>query len=86
MDRVRAALLGCLLTGGVIFGARPVLPDRRLREVPRVAGPGGNPTTTPADRARWFSPVPPRATLASLRPTATLRRRCNAGRVRRHPW
>ena len=58
MQRLRAALLGCLLTGGVIFGARPVLPQNRmLRPIVYAAGPGEGLGRTPDQLARWFQPI-----------------------------
>ncbi|MGH2585519.1 MAG: hypothetical protein ACRDJE_11450 [Dehalococcoidia bacterium] len=89
MDRVRAALLGCLLAGGVIFGARPVLPERRLlRPVVYAAGPGSAGGRSPAAWARWFQPLPPMlepAALAADLPAAAApaRHRCTGSRVRR---
>jgi hypothetical protein len=67
METLRAALLGCLLTGGVLFGARPSAPERRsLRETPRVAGPG-HLGLSAAELARWVRPLVAPVTLADLR-------------------
>jgi len=89
MERVRAALLGCLLAGGVIFGARPVLPERRLlRPVVYAAGPGSAGGRSSEAWVRWFQPLPPApdtvALAADPRPAAApARHRCSGGRVRR---
>ncbi len=75
MERLRAALLGCLLTGGVIFGARPVLPEKRLiRPVVYAAGPGGLMAHTAEELARWFSALPEGTgtTITAPRPAARL--------------
>jgi hypothetical protein len=93
MERIRAALFGCLLAGGVLFGARPVVPERRfVKPVVYAAGTGSAADRSPAEFARWFHPIPPNATLASLIPSTrqtppalVRRRRCNAARLRRRP-
>ena len=104
MQRLRAALLGCLLTGGVIFGAPPAPPDRRLLRPVVYASDAGRLGLSAEELARWVRPAPIGATLASLRPAsgachvddrllptdsatgpvARMRRRCNAGRLRRY--
>lgn len=87
MERLRAALLGCLLTGGVLFGARPILPERRpIRPVVYAAGPGNALGRTPEQLARWFQPLPNGAafTMPSYeRPPAHTRRRCHRADRRR---
>lgn len=58
MERLRAALLGCLLTGGVLFGARPVQPEHRpIRPVVYAAGPGNALGRSLAELAHWFQPL-----------------------------
>ena len=93
MDRLRAALLGCLLTGGVIFGARPVLPEQRfVRPIVYAAGPGPGLGRTSDQLARWFQPVQAGAVLNAPGFTGpgtdhqprTRRRRCSSARLRHH--
>jgi hypothetical protein len=85
MERLRAALLGCLLAGGAIFGARPLLPeDHALPRTVYAAGPGGG-GRTPEDFARWVSPLTIGASLAALvrgfAQTPRTRRRCTGARL-----
>ncbi len=68
MQRLRAALLGCLLTGGVIFGAPPAPPERRFLRPVVYASDAGRLGLSAAELARWVRPAPVGATLASLRP------------------
>lgn len=93
MERLRAALLGCLLTGGVIFGARPVLPEQRfVRPIVYAAGPGAGLRRTPEQLARWFRPVQAGDVLigsAFIGPskhdqTRTRRRLCTSARLHQH--
>jgi hypothetical protein len=73
MERLRAALLGCMLTGGVLFGPPPVASrSRLLRPVVFSAGPGHRERLSPEELARWFQPVQPGATVAALRAQAGL--------------
>src|SRR5215213_6173308 len=93
MERLRAALIGCILTGGVLFGARPPAPDDQVVEpVVSSAAPGGRLGMTPEQLTRWFRPVEIGADLATLAPSFALvdtpvpppgRERCNAARVGR---
>lgn len=73
MHRLRAALLGCMLTGGVLFGPPPVLVRVRVgRPVVFAAGPGHRERLSPVELARWFQPVQPGATVGTLRAQAGL--------------
>jgi hypothetical protein len=98
MERLRAALIGCILTGGVLFGARPPSRDDHFVEpVVSTCGPGERIGLTPEDLARWLRPTRLDADLGALRPalqplvpaafsTAELahpRSRCNGHTVRR---
>jgi hypothetical protein len=57
MERLRAALVGCILTGGVLFGSRPVLPDDEVvRPVVSTSGPGTRIGMTADELARWVRP------------------------------
>ncbi len=93
MERLRAALIGCILTGGVLFGARPPSPDDHVvAPVVSTSGPGGRIGMTPEELARWLRPLPVGVDLASLRPAPLRpvrspaapegpRSRCNGGTV-----
>jgi hypothetical protein len=71
MERLRAALVGCILAGGVLFGARPVVPDNRVAEpVVSSSGPGNRIGMTPEELARWVRLPAVGATLTLLRPGA----------------
>ena len=67
MQRLRSALLGCLLAGGLVFGPPPVEQRRRWdRPIVNAAGPGERQGMSADDFARWFRPPLPGATLQSL--------------------
>jgi len=73
MERLRAALLGCLLAGGVLFGARPVESRQRaLRPVVYASGLGEGDTLVRDLGAAWFEPLLPGASVAMLRAQAGL--------------
>jgi hypothetical protein len=73
MERLRAALLGCLLAGGVLFGARPVTPRHRsLRPVVYATGLGGGDTPLRDLEPVWFQPLAPGTTVVTLRAQAGL--------------
>lgn len=73
MDRLRAALVGCLLAGGVLFGARPVPPSRRALR-PIVFSSELSPVGSTAPRATpaWFAPPWPGLSSLALRAQAGL--------------
>jgi hypothetical protein len=72
MERLRAALLGCLLAGGVLFGARPVTPRHRaLRPVVYASGLGGDTPVRDLEPV-WFQPLAPGTTAVTLRAQAGL--------------
>jgi hypothetical protein len=98
MERLRAALIGCILTGGVLFGSRPLLPDEEVvQPVVSTSGLGNRIGLTADELARWVQPLELGDAVAlSLRlPISTVEpsagpptpvrtgRRCPAGRVRR---
>jgi hypothetical protein len=86
MERLRAALLGCLLAGGAVFGARPLLPeDHAVHRTVYAARPGSGGGRTPEDFARWVSPLTLGACLAALvrgfAHTPWSGRRCSSARL-----
>ena len=72
MQRLRAALLGCLLTGGVLFGARPTMPRDAGSPIFISSDFGPRDGVSPEALVRWFRPMQPGATVTALRAQAGL--------------
>jgi hypothetical protein len=97
METLRAALLGCLLAGGALFGARPPDPRTRAEPAPIVLdGPDAGLGRTSLELVAWFRPVTRPVLVhveqtglrlaAPLQPHATRPRpRCRVLAARRRP-